>query len=66
MKFEFRQQIQSYAAMPDNHAVGFRTASCHAASIAEAAERFIRDQLVRKRERTLAMFVPGVPHQKQE
>jgi hypothetical protein len=66
MKFEFRQQIQSYAAMPDNHAVGFRTASYHAASIAEAAERFIRDELVRKRAKILATFAPDAPQQTQE
>ena len=66
MKFEFRQQIQSYAAMPENHAVGFRAASFHAASITEAAERFIRDQLSRKRARTLEAAASGGFFPKQE
>jgi hypothetical protein len=33
-------------------AVGFRSTSLHASSIAEAAERFMKDQLSRKREKT--------------
>ena len=49
MKFEFRQQIQSYAGAPENHADGFRSVSLHAAPIAEAAERFIRGPLLRKK-----------------
>lgn len=43
MKFEFRQLVQSYAVLPQNRAVGFRSGSLHAASISEAAERFIPD-----------------------
>jgi hypothetical protein len=64
MKFEFRCQIQSYAGVPDNHAVGFRAASLHTASIVEAAERFVHDQLLRKRGKTLQTTVPAISEQK--
>ncbi len=53
MRFEFRSQMQAYAHPVPRPAVGFRALSFHAAEIAEAAERFIREQLQRKRERTL-------------
>lgn len=53
MKFVFRTQVQVCATPVHKPAHGFRAASMHASEIAEAAERFMREQLSRKRERTL-------------
>jgi hypothetical protein len=49
----FRSQVQASAGPVQKHAVGFRALSLHASAVAEAAERFIQEQLSRKRERTL-------------
>jgi len=59
MKFDFRQQVQMFAGVPPNHPVGFKAAGLHMASIAEAAERFVHDRLVRKREKTLNSVAPA-------
>ena len=53
MKFLFRANMQLYAGPMHKQAVGFRSTSMHASSIVEAAERFMRDQLSRKRDKTL-------------
>jgi hypothetical protein len=53
MTFDFRSQMRAHAAPTQKPAHGFRALSLHASDIAEAAERFIREQLTRKRERTL-------------
>ena len=58
MKFQFRQSVQVFAGVPPSHAVGFRAGSLHIASIAEAAERFVHAQLVRKREKTFHPVPP--------
>jgi hypothetical protein len=52
MKFLFRANMQLCAGPMQKHGVGFRSTSLHVSSIAEAAERFLRDQLSRKREKT--------------
>jgi len=54
MKFEFRSQVQAVAGPTQKQAMGFRTGSLHISSVAEAAERFIRDGLTRKRGHELA------------
>jgi hypothetical protein len=51
MKFAFRLQVQALAGPAQKEAIGFRAGSLHISSVAEAAERFIRDELLRKRER---------------
>jgi hypothetical protein len=53
MKFVFRSHVQVSAGPVQRPVLGFRGSSLHAAAVAEAAERFIREQLSRKRERTL-------------
>jgi len=53
MKFLFRANMQLCAGPTQKPAAGFRATSLHASSIAEAAERFMRDQLSRKRDKTL-------------
>jgi hypothetical protein len=53
MKFLFRANMQLCAGPVQKQAAGFRNNSLHVSSIAEAAERFMRDQLSRKREKTL-------------
>jgi hypothetical protein len=52
MKFEFRSQMQLNAGPVHKPAIGFRAVAMHATAIAEAAERFMREQLLRKRART--------------
>ena len=53
MKFLYRANIQACAGPVHKNAGGFRSTSLHVSSIADAAERFLRDQLTRKREKTL-------------
>jgi hypothetical protein len=50
MKFAFHLQVQALAAA-QKEAVGFRAGSLHISRVMEATERFMRDQLMRKRER---------------
>jgi hypothetical protein len=53
MKFEFRSHVQVCAGPTQKPSLGIRGARVHAASIADAAQRFIHEQLLRKRARTL-------------
>ncbi|HTD67247.1 MAG TPA: hypothetical protein VK846_12020 [Candidatus Limnocylindria bacterium] len=56
MTFVFRWNMQMNAGprrKPPGH--GFRGSACHVEAIADAAERFVRERLYRKRVRTLSM-----------
>lgn len=53
MKFVFRSMPQPCAFESHKESVGFRGVSVHAAAVMDATERFLRDQLLRKREKTL-------------
>jgi hypothetical protein len=59
MKFLFRANMQLCAGPMQKQALGFRAAAVHVSSIAEAAERFLRDQLSRKRAKTFQVSPPG-------
>jgi hypothetical protein len=54
MKFVFRWNMQMNAAPRRRPYGGFRESACHVEAIADAAERFVRERLVRKRARSLA------------
>ncbi len=56
MKFVFRWNMQMNAAPRRKLTGGFRESACHAEAIADAAERFVRERLYRKRTRTLASW----------
>ena len=51
MKFVFRSQAMPCAFEAQKHSVDFRSVAVHAASVVDATERFLRDQLLRKREK---------------
>lgn len=53
MKFVFRWHMQNYAEPVSRPAAGWRGLSRHVPLVSEAAERFVREQLSRKREKTL-------------
>jgi hypothetical protein len=53
MKFVFRWHMQLNAEPRRKLGGGFREGSSHAEAIADAAERFVRERLTRKRVRTL-------------
>jgi hypothetical protein len=53
MKFEFRSQVQFTTGPIQKSTSGIRGVSVHASAIADAAERFVRERLLRKRARTL-------------
>jgi len=53
MKFVFRWNMQVNAEPVRKRAGGFREIALHAGSIADAAERLVRERLTRKRLRTL-------------
>jgi len=54
MKFVFRWNMQMNAGPRRKQSGGFRESACHAEAIADAAERFVRERLYRKRVRSLA------------
>lgn len=53
MKFEFRSHVQLCVGPAVKPALGIRGARLHALAVADAAERFIHERLLRKRARTL-------------
>jgi hypothetical protein len=59
MKFVFRSVVPSCAFLPQKHPIAFRSVAVHAASVVDATERFMRDQLLRKREKTLSRANDG-------
>ena len=54
MKFVFRWNMQMNAAPRRKPYGGFRESACHVDAVANAAERFVRERLIRKRARSLA------------
>jgi hypothetical protein len=52
MKFVFRWHMQHYAEPVTKPTRGLRNPSAQVSSVAEAADRFVRDQLSRKRAKT--------------
>jgi hypothetical protein len=51
MKFVFRTQALPCAFEAQKQSVDFRSVASHAANVMDATERFLRDQLLRKREK---------------
>ena len=58
MKFVFRWNMQMNAAPRRRPYGGFRESACHVEAIADAAERFVRERLIRKRARSLELIEP--------
>ena len=54
MKFFFRWNMQMSASPRPRPCGGFRESACHVEAVADAADRFIRERLIRKRARTFA------------
>jgi hypothetical protein len=54
MKFGFRSYVQVAAGPVQKRCAGFRALTLHASAVAEAAERFLREELMRKRQRMFA------------
>lgn len=51
MKFVFRSHPVSCAFEAQKQSIAFRSVAVHAATVLDATERFLRDQLLRKREK---------------
>jgi hypothetical protein len=51
MKFVFRSHAMPCAFEAQKNSVAFRAVAHHAATVIDATERFLRDQLLRKREK---------------
>lgn len=54
MKFVFRWHMQLNAAPRRKLSSGLREGACHVEAVADAADRFVRERLGRKRLRTLS------------
>jgi len=54
MKFVFRSEPPTSAFLVQKNLIAFRYVAVHSTGVADAAERFMRDQLLRKREKTLS------------
>jgi hypothetical protein len=54
MTFQFRYALRACAGPTQKEAVGLRQVSLHASNVVEAADRFLRAQLERKRRKQFA------------